>query len=120
MEDGYQTWYKHDPKRGGSRDKFHEEERKLVSKFEAEHRDEIDKILGLIDYIDKWHMEKISLRLTTLAVKGWVYTLRIDWLLRVIQPIFRLTEGITNLIISKRPLKCIKAEILMRLNTLKG
>ena len=35
-----------------------EEERKLVSKFEAKHRDEIDKILGLIDYIDEWHVEK--------------------------------------------------------------
>ena len=32
-----------------------EEERKSVSKFEAKHRDEIDKMLGLIDYIDKWY-----------------------------------------------------------------
>ena len=38
--------------------KDHEEERKLVSKFEAKHIDEIDKILGLIDYIDKWYVEK--------------------------------------------------------------
>ena len=65
-----------------------EEETKLVSKFEAKHRDEIDKILGLIDYIDKWYVEKISLRFTTLAEKGWVYTSRIHWSLRVIQPIF--------------------------------
>ena len=33
--------------------KAHEENRKLVSKFEAKHRDEIDEILGLIDCIDK-------------------------------------------------------------------
>ena len=38
--------------------KARKEERKLVSKFEAKHRDEIDKILGLIDYIDKWYEEK--------------------------------------------------------------
>ena len=36
--------------------KARKEERKLVSKFEAKHRDEIDKILGLIDYIDKWYV----------------------------------------------------------------
>ena len=34
------------------------EERKLVSRCEAKHRDEIDKILGLIDYIDKCYVEK--------------------------------------------------------------
>ena len=61
----------------------------MVSKFEAEHREEIDEILGLIDYIDKWYVEKISLRFTNLAAKGWVYTWRINWLLRVIQPINR-------------------------------
>ena len=33
--------------------KAREENRRLVSKFKAEHRDEIDEILGLIDYIDK-------------------------------------------------------------------
>ena len=38
--------------------KAHEEERKLVSKFEAEHRDEILEILGLIDRIDKWYVER--------------------------------------------------------------
>ena len=35
-----------------------EEERILVSKFEAKHRDEIDKILGLIDYMDKGYVEE--------------------------------------------------------------
>ena len=34
------------------------EERRLVSKFEAEHRDEILEILGLIDYIDKGYVEE--------------------------------------------------------------
>ena len=38
--------------------KKHEEDRKLVSKFEAEHRDEIDEILGLIDCIDKGCIEE--------------------------------------------------------------
>ena len=38
--------------------KASEEERKLVSKFEAKHRDEIDKTLGLIDYIDKGYLEE--------------------------------------------------------------
>ena len=30
----------------------------MVSKFEAKHRDEIDEILGLIDYIDKGYVEE--------------------------------------------------------------
>ena len=30
----------------------------MVSKFKAEHRDEIDEILGLIDYIDKGYIEE--------------------------------------------------------------
>ena len=38
--------------------KAYKEERKLVSKFEAKHRDEIDEILGLIDCIDKGYIEK--------------------------------------------------------------
>ena len=38
--------------------KAREEDRKLVSKFEAEHRDAISKILGLIDYIDKIYIEE--------------------------------------------------------------
>ena len=38
--------------------KKREEDRKLVSKFEAEHRDEIYEILGLIDYIDKGYVEE--------------------------------------------------------------
>ena len=31
----------------------HKEDRRLVSRFEAEHRDEIFDILGVIDHIDK-------------------------------------------------------------------
>ena len=38
--------------------KAREEDRKLVSKFEAEHRYEIDEILGLIDCIDKGCVEE--------------------------------------------------------------
>ena len=38
--------------------KAREEERRLVSKLEAEHRDEILGILGLIDYIDKGYVEE--------------------------------------------------------------
>ena len=35
-----------------------EEDRKLVRRFEAEHRDEIDEILGLIDCTDKGCVEE--------------------------------------------------------------
>ena len=38
--------------------KARREERKLVSKFEAKHRDEIDKIRGLINYMDKGYVEE--------------------------------------------------------------
>ena len=38
--------------------KAHKEDRKLVFKFEAEHRDEIGEILGLIDYIDNRYIEE--------------------------------------------------------------
>ena len=35
-----------------------EEDKNLVCRFEAEHRDEISEILGLIDYIDKGYVEE--------------------------------------------------------------
>ena len=38
----------------------HEEDRRLVSKFEAEHSDEIDEIFGLIENL---YMEDIRARL---------------------------------------------------------
>ena len=38
--------------------KAREEDRRLVSKFEAEYKDEIDEILGLIDHIDKGYVEE--------------------------------------------------------------
>ena len=47
-----------DPKEAVEEIKAHEEERKLVSKFEAKHRDEILEILGLIDHIDKWYVKE--------------------------------------------------------------
>ena len=40
------------------REEEREEERKLVSKFESEHRDEINEILGLIGFIDDKYLEK--------------------------------------------------------------
>ena len=33
-------------------------ERRLVSEFETKHRDEIDEILGVIDYIDKGYVKE--------------------------------------------------------------
>ena len=38
--------------------KKREEDRKLVSRFEAEHRDEISEILGVIDYVDKGYVKE--------------------------------------------------------------
>ena len=38
--------------------KAHKEDRMLVSNFEAEHRDEIFEILGVIDYIDKGYVKE--------------------------------------------------------------
>ena len=38
--------------------KKREEDRTLFSKFEAEHRDEIFEILGVIDYIDKGYIKE--------------------------------------------------------------
>ena len=40
--------------------KEREEDTKLVCRFEAEHRDEIFEILGLIDYIDEGYIEERS------------------------------------------------------------
>ena len=38
--------------------KAREEDRRLVSKFEAKHRNKTDEILGLIDHIDKGYIEE--------------------------------------------------------------
>ena len=38
--------------------KARKEDRRLVSKFEAEHKDEIFKILRVIDYIDKGYVKE--------------------------------------------------------------
>ena len=60
-------WSKRDPQRHGANVtlkeaveevKKHEEDRKLVSKFEAKHRDEIEEILGVIDYLDKGYVKE--------------------------------------------------------------
>ena len=56
----------------------HEEERRLVSKFEAEHSDEIDEILGLIDHIYKGDLREGFLRFTSLVPSDWVYASKIN------------------------------------------
>ena len=99
--------------------KARKEDRRLVSKFEAEHRDEIFEIHGVIDYIDKGYVKEGFLRFTTLVPSDWVYTSKINSFLKSIAPVIRLTEGIANSIISKRPLNRIRVEMQMQLNTLK-
>ena len=58
--------------------KAHKEERKLVSKFEAEHRDEILEILGLIDHINKWYVERNFPEVYELDPSDWVYISKIN------------------------------------------
>ena len=100
--------------------KKREEDRKLVSKFEAEHRDEIDEILGLIDCIDKGCVEERFPEIYKFGPERLgILAAKINSFLKVIALIAQLIEVITNSIISKRPLKHIKAEILMWLNMLK-
>ena len=109
--------------------KAHEENKKLVSKFEAEHRDEIDEILGLIDCIDKGYVEERFPEIYKFGPERLGIHLKDDFALEgygpcrrpsdPIAPVTQLIEVITNSIISKRPLKRIGAEILMQLNMLK-
>ena len=108
-----------------------EEDRKLVSKFEAKHRDEIDEILGLIYYIDKGYVEerfpevykfgpeRLGIHLKDKFVREDYGPVGPGSLRDPIAPVVQLTKVITNSIISKRRLKSIRAEILMRLNMLK-
>ena len=77
------------------------EERRLVFEFETKHRDEILEILGLIEHIDKGYVKKGFLRFTNLVVKGWAYTLRIDWFLKSIALVTQSNEGMINSIISR-------------------
>ena len=92
------------------------ENRRSFSKFEAEHRDEMSEILGLIDCIDKGYVEESFLRFTTLVPSD---TLKINSFSKGIALVAQLIEVITNSIISKRSLKHIRVEILMRFNMLK-
>ena len=90
-----------------------EEERMLVSEFEAELSDEIDEIFELIEQL---YIEDIMtgfLRFMSLVPSDWVYTSKVYLLLKVIAPITRLTEGTTDSIISSRSLKLIRGEIKM-------
>ena len=54
------------------------EQRRLVSKFEAEHRDEILEIPGLIVYINKRYVEESFQRFTNLVPSDWAYTSKIN------------------------------------------
>ena len=67
--------------------KARKEDRRLVSKFEAEHRDEIFEILGIIDYIIKGYVKERFLRFTTLVPSDWVYTSKINLFLKSIAPV---------------------------------
>ena len=75
----------------------------MVSKFENEYGDEINEILGLIEFIDENIWRKVTPRFTTLAPEGLAYTSKINWSLRSIAPIPRETS-ITNSIISEMSL----------------
>ena len=96
-----------------------EEDRRLVSEFEAEHRDEIFEILGIIDYIDKGYVKERFPEIYNFGPSDWVYTSKINSFVKTIAPVTRLTKGIANSIISKRPLKHIRVEMQMQLNTLR-
>ena len=75
------------------------EERRMVSKFEAKHRDEIDEILGLIDCIKKGYIEERFPEVYKFGCER--LGIHFENQLRVIQLIFRSNEGIINSIISK-------------------
>ena len=58
MEDGTRYGINVTLKEAVEEIKPRKEDRRLVSKFEAEHRDEIFEILGVIDYIDKGYVKE--------------------------------------------------------------
>ena len=68
------------------------EDRRLVSKFEAEHSDEISEIPGVIDYIDKGYVKERFPE---------IYKYKINSFLKSIALVTQSNEGIINLIISK-------------------
>ena len=57
LENGYQAWNKCDKEAVEEIEK-EGEERRLVFEFETKHRDEMDEILGVIDYIDKGYVKE--------------------------------------------------------------
>ena len=99
--------------------KANKENRKLVSKFEAENRDEIDEILGLIDCIDKGCVKERFPEIYKFGPEQLGIHLKDKFVLEGYSSVAQLTEVITNSIISKRPLMHIRVEILMWLNTLR-
>ena len=58
VENGYQAWSERDPQEAVEEIEREGEERRLVFEFETKHRDEIDEILGVIDYIDKGYVKE--------------------------------------------------------------
>ena len=86
--------------------KAREEDRKLVSKFETEHRDEIDEILGLIDCIKRICRGKFP-EIYKFGPEQLGIHLKDKFVCERYGPcgpiavVARLTEVITNLIISK-------------------
>ena len=80
--------------------KKREEDRKLVCRFEAEHRDEISEILGLIDCIDKGYVEERFPEIYNFGPKRLGIHLKDKFIL---EGYTRLTKVITYSIISKRP-----------------
>ena len=58
--------------------KKHKKNRRLVSEFEAGHRDEILEILGLIDYIDKGYVEERFPEIYNFGPSDWVCTSKIN------------------------------------------
>ena len=94
-----------------------EEDRKLVYKFEAKHRDEIDEILGLIGYIDKGYIEEKFPEIYKFGPKQQGIHLKDKFILEGYNS--SSCQSYNQLDYFKRPLKHIRAKILIRLNMLK-
>ena len=95
-----------------------EEERMLVSEFEAEHSDEIDKIFELIEHLYIEDIRSMSPEIYEFDERPGIHHKSI-LVLKVIAPITRLTEGIIDSIISSRSLKLMRGEIEVLINMLR-
>ena len=95
-----------------------EENRKLDSKFEAKHRDEIDETLGLIDCIDKGYVEGRFPEIYKFGPERLGIHLKDKLVLEDYSSGCPIDRSYNQLDYFKRPLKRIRVEILMRLNML--